>query len=164
MDTADSISPQPEEPQPPTQQAAEFRFQRSEYGLNNYSWVSFLFSFYAFCCMHVGAIVFIGFRIAGGRSITPPELGELVIVIFSIIFVWSISLACIGLVLGTIGLLLPNPDFNRSLVVAVMPLLTPVIIINLVMATAMMIHLKQPTQKEKQTAEALGISLNKDTS
>jgi membrane-bound ClpP family serine protease len=64
--------------------------------------------------------------------------------------------AFVALIFGAVGLIKPNPSFKRALVVLLLPLLTPLLILNLIVFIIVWYKLIRPTKSEKRTAKELG--------
>ncbi|TET36306.1 MAG: hypothetical protein E3J72_08685 [Planctomycetota bacterium] len=84
---------------------------------------------------------------------------ELTYGILWIIILINISILAIAFVCGISGLLKPNPSQGRAIIVALMPFFTPLLFINLAIAIILHDRLKNPTRREEQAADAMGIAV-----
>ncbi|MHC4663694.1 MAG: hypothetical protein ACYS8W_18700 [Planctomycetota bacterium] len=149
-----------QEPDPMRFRPGEVRFRLSLFGLNRQSAASFQFTVagYIFAGAAIGLILLVNTSELLGRI----RALEIAGVLFFLIFGFSaIVLASIGLVFAILGFLKPNPSFRRALVILVLPFLVPLAGLNLIIAGLVWNFYSKPTKEEIQTADALGIPLNR---
>ncbi|TET37784.1 MAG: hypothetical protein E3J72_05285 [Planctomycetota bacterium] len=132
---------------------SQYEFKFSKLGLNKWSRVSLVFCLMAYLPINMIMPLYLA-------GIIIAENADAIILgsIFISVFI-ALPIASSALVVGTCGLLKPNPSFGRSLFVAMMPFFALIPGLNVILFVIVVYIFAGPTADEKRTAEALGIPL-----
>ncbi|MHC4663693.1 MAG: hypothetical protein ACYS8W_18695 [Planctomycetota bacterium] len=144
----------PVTPSPEPENGTEPQFRFVKYGLNRDSRLAFE------CCIaaYIFSIPTIPFYFTDIFSynwdfLSAPTAAYLPILAFPVSGICFL----LALISGIVGLLRPSPSFNRALVVAIMPLATPLAVVNLIFSVFVLRAFRKPAPKELETANALGL-------